>query len=160
AACELPMQWDEYRRVSGPDGSGLEAAEAAQRVIWRLALDPASAAGAPTSTPATETAVDAHVRGNALWTQGRLPEALATDERALRRDPQHGAVWQAKGNALWDLARYDEACVAYAQAPTLDPQYLVAWHGKGNALCGLERYDEALASYERALEIDPRFVPA
>lgn len=95
------------------------------------------------------------VQGNALRTQGRPEEALATFQQAMQRNPQSAPAWFHLGFMYAELARYPEALAAYDQALALDEQYALAWASKANVLVQLRRYDEALAACDGALVLDP-----
>ena len=94
-------------------------------------------------------------QGNALRTQGRHDEALATFQQAVQRNPQSAQAWFHLGFMFAELARFAEALGAYDQALTLDEQYALAWASKANVLVQLRRYDEALAACDGALVLDP-----
>lgn len=94
-------------------------------------------------------------QGNALRTQGRHEEALATFQQAMQRNPQSAPAWFHLGFMFAELARYPEALAAYDQALALDEQYAIAWASKANVLVQLRRYDEALSACDSALVLDP-----
>lgn len=147
---EVPLFWEEYKRLCGPGDSGLSAREAAGWVVHTLGIG----LGGPRPVP--ETAEEATTRGNGLITQHRYEEALATFERALTLDSQSALAWNGKGDALNNLQHYDEALSAYEQALTLDPKNAFAWNSEGNTLASLGRHEEALSAYEQVLALDPK----
>ena len=155
--CDIPLFWEGYKRISGPDDGGVTAQEAVARVIRALALAPAGAAVAPAPSARIETKDEAVERGNGLSAQKRFAESLVAYEHALTIDPLDEVAWNNKGSALWGLQRYEEALIAYEHALVLDFQDSAAWTGKGAALHDLRRYDEALASYDKAVAFDPKY---
>lgn len=94
-------------------------------------------------------------RGVALASQGRLEEALAAFEEALKRRPDCSVAWYDKGTTLGQLERYEEALEALDGALILSPDYADAWDNKGITLSALGREEEALACHERAIRLDP-----
>jgi tetratricopeptide (TPR) repeat protein len=140
---EIPLFWEEFKRVSGPGDEGLTATEAAGRVVHTLAIVPADAAAAPVPASTSETAEAAWERGQGLRSQKRYDEALAAYERALALDPQLTAAWNNKGRLLRHQKRYKEALEAHEQALALDPQFTLAWFNKGSVLWKLKRKREA-----------------
>jgi tetratricopeptide (TPR) repeat protein len=132
---EVPLIWQEFKRVSGPGDTGIGAPEAASQVIQRLGIVTANATAAPAPPVQTETAEEANARGDVLAELQRYEEALALD-------PQHAATWNNKGNALAELQRYEESLSAYEQALALDPQDADAWDNKIAVLEDLGRSAE------------------
>lgn len=157
---EIPLFWEEYKRVGGPDDSGIPATEAAEQVVHTLAIVPAGAPAAVLPPAAADTADAAWERGKGLYAQKRTTESLAAFERAIALEPGKASYWNSKGNALWSLKRYEEALAALEQALALDPEFALAWNNKGNALWRLKRPNDALAAYERALALDAQFAIA
>lgn len=94
-------------------------------------------------------------RGVALAVQGRLEEALAAFEEALKQRRDCSLAWYDKGTTLGKLGRYDEALAALDEALRLSPDYPDAWDNKGIALSALGKEEEALACHEQAIRLDP-----
>jgi Flp pilus assembly protein TadD len=157
---ELPLFWVGYKRVSGPGDIGIDATEAAGRVIHTLGIVAAEAPAAAPPPVETETAAEANTRGDGLYAQKRYAEALSAYERATTLEPGNAIYWKDTGNALADLGRYAEALSAIEQALILDPQSAPAWNSKGTVLYDLGRHDEALSAIEQALILDPQSAPA
>jgi|GEM_PF-618505 len=96
-------------------------------------------------------------RGDALGQLGRFSEALASANRAIEIDPQHGFAWYIRSMALGYLGRNQEALKAVDTAIKF-ANYAYVWHHRGDVMYDLKRYREAIASYEKAVQIDPEYV--
>jgi tetratricopeptide (TPR) repeat protein len=95
-----------------------------------------------------------HVRGLALLSQGRPPEAAASLERAA------GLVVDAAIETYWGIAlrlsgRADRALEVLQRAITREPAFPLAFHELGVVLFQLRRLDEAQAVLERGLKHAP-----
>ena len=99
-------------------------------------------------------------RGNALKGLGRLEEALASYDAALRLKPDYAQAHSNRGVALKALGRLEEAVAAYDAALRIKPDYAEAHSNRGNALKDLGRLEEALVSYDAALRIKPDYAQA
>ena len=92
--------------------------------------------------------------GNALEHAGRLPEARAEHEQALRLMNFAQAHYNL-GNVLTKLSRFAEAIDQYEQALSLQPNQADTYDSLGNALFQTGRAPEAIACYEQALQLSP-----
>ncbi|MDJ0536648.1 MAG: tetratricopeptide repeat protein, partial [Xenococcaceae cyanobacterium MO_207.B15] len=54
--------------------------------------------------------------GITLVDLGKLEEAVASYDQALKLQPDYPDAWNNRGNALWKLGRYEEAVASYDQA--------------------------------------------
>ena len=93
---------------------------------------------------------------------GRLPEALAHYEQALRIKPDYAEAHNNLANALAEIpGRMPEALAHYEAALRIKPDYAKAHNNLANALAGIPgRLPEALAHYEEALRIKPDLAAA
>ncbi|HTX65109.1 MAG TPA: tetratricopeptide repeat protein [Opitutaceae bacterium] len=98
--------------------------------------------------------------GNILAQAGRLPEAMAQYEAALRIDPGYADALYDAGNALKRLGRLPEAIARYREALRAKPELPDVEDALGRALVDAGRPDEALAHFEQALKLDPNFTDA
>jgi tetratricopeptide (TPR) repeat protein/SAM-dependent methyltransferase len=98
--------------------------------------------------------------GNALEEQGRVTEALARYDAAVRADPRRARAHLNRGNILLADARIDEARAAYESAIACDPHYAAAHFNLGNLNCRAGEYERALHNYETAVGIKPEFANA
>jgi tetratricopeptide (TPR) repeat protein len=90
--------------------------------------------------------------GSALADQGRLPEAIAQYEEALRLVPGYDDPHYNLGNALAKSGRVEEAIDHYRTALRVRPRNAAILFALGEALRRLGRLDEAQSRYEEALK--------
>ncbi len=154
--CEVPILWRGYKRICGPQDSGVTPAEAAGRVIRALGLAPTSAVTAPVPSPNVETKEEAVERGKGLYAQQRYEETLDAFDHALALDPQFARAWNNKGITLLRLGRYEEALASFEQTLNIDPQSAQTWNNIGITLDNLKRYEEALITYDHVVTLVPQ----
>jgi protein O-mannosyl-transferase len=92
---------------------------------------------------------------NALLDAGRIPEAIAHYETALRLKPDYPEAHSNLGNALLQVGRIQEAIAQCQAALKLEPKYAKAHNNLANALLDAGRTPEAIAHYETALRLKP-----
>jgi len=118
-----------------------------------------SAKGITGAVPADVVEVKAwNGKGLAFRALGRIREALACYDRALKIDPQKADVWCNKGNACFAESRHEEALQCFDKAVAIDPKDMKSWCNRGVALKALGRLGEAVESYDKALALDPHDV--
>lgn len=96
--------------------------------------------------------------GNALADAGRLAEAVAEYQAALRHDARMPDAHYNLGLALAELDRPDEAVPHLAESLRLRPQHAQAEAALGNALAALGRPAEAVLHLATAQRLSPRDV--
>jgi tetratricopeptide (TPR) repeat protein len=102
--------------------------------------------------------VIAHLASNqavALSVQGRLDEALARYDRALKLSPRLVVAWYNRGLDLMNAGRLREAVASFTRAIELHPWDAQAHNNRGLALLKLGNRDAARADFQRALELEP-----
>jgi Tfp pilus assembly protein PilF len=99
-------------------------------------------------------------RAQEHYSLGRVSEARADFEAALRLQPGHAPAWMMLGLVQYAQGRFEEAVASHARAAELRPAFPEAHASRGSALAALGRWDEAAAAFERAIEIDPRHANA
>ena len=92
-------------------------------------------------------------RGNALKLLGRLPEALASLDRAVEAAPKYALAWSNRAAVLRALGRHADAVASADRALALNPKLAEAHANRGGAQNGLGRHEEALASSDRAIAL-------
>ena len=99
---------------------------------------------------------EAHnILGLYLQRAGRVPEAIAQYEQALRFEPDHAKARNNLGNALRQTGNIPEAIEQYELAIRINPNLTETHINLGNALLTSGRTLEAIGQYEQALRINP-----
>ena len=93
--------------------------------------------------------------GNALRQVGKLSEAVAHFEEALRLNPDYAQAHNNLGAALWQKGESREAVDHYERALQLKPDYAEARNNLAIAQAQLGKYPAAVADFEEALRIQP-----
>eukprot|EP00891_Asterochloris_glomerata_P000334 jgi/Astpho2/334/Aster-02215 len=96
-------------------------------------------------------------RGNARSRQGKLQEALADYNEAIRICPWSGDPVLNRGVVLEALGRFPEAITDYQAVLEKQPQDPAAWNNLGNATAGLGNWKEAVEYYGKAASLAPEF---
>ena len=99
-------------------------------------------------------------RGLALHQAGRLKEARALYEGALRQQPGQPAALHFLGLLSIAEGRTAEGIGHYQACLRAEPAFVVAWTNLGNALLAAGRADEAVAAHRRAIELEPGLAEA
>jgi predicted O-linked N-acetylglucosamine transferase (SPINDLY family) len=87
---------------------------------------------------------------DALQTLGRLDDAIASYERALRLNPNLARAWYAAGCAEAARREFAAAIDCYRRALEIKPDWVEAEHNLGQVLFKLGQVDEALDLFRRA----------
>ena len=97
---------------------------------------------------------------NAFRQQGKLTEAVASYQQALRLKPDTAETHSNLGVALVEQGKLTEAVASYQQALRLKPDYAEAHCNLGMALAEQGKLTEAVASYQQALRLKPHIAEA
>lgn len=101
---------------------------------------------------------DAETRGsyaNYLGSIGRVEEAIAEAERALRSNPLSASVNRRLTFAYLQARRFEDGLRLAQRTMDLAPRHLNAYWDMSNALIGLGRVDEAVEIAEKAASLAP-----
>jgi len=98
--------------------------------------------------------------GNALKKQGRIAEAMARYDAAVRADPRCAPAHLSRGNILLAGAQFEQARSAYQLAIACDPQYVAAHFNLGNLNYHAGEFAHALRNYQAAISVRPQFADA
>ncbi|MEM5384678.1 tetratricopeptide repeat protein [Paraburkholderia phymatum] len=98
--------------------------------------------------------------GNMLREHGRLEEAIARYQEAVRLQVDYAEAHNNLGNALREAGRAQEAMYCCARAIELSPQSAQAYNNLGNALQDLGELDAAAVSYGKAIALAPGYAQA
>jgi len=95
-----------------------------------------------------------------LHAQGRSPEALATYDEALARNPACASALHHKIRILTEIGEYQAAIAVHEALLVLAPEDPAALLSYGNTLRTVGRAGDAALAYRRALASDPGFTEA
>ena len=98
--------------------------------------------------------------GDALGTAGRIPEAIAQFEAALRLRPDFAEVHNNLGIAFASAGHTSEAIAPFEAVLRLKPDYAEAHYDLGIVLAKTGQTPEAIAQYEAALRLKPDYAEA
>jgi protein O-mannosyl-transferase len=98
--------------------------------------------------------------GQAFQKLGRLDEAIAEEQEAIRINPAFAEARNNLGKALIDRGRATEALPHLEEAVRLLPDYIAAHNNLGLALAAVRRPAEAVREFREALRLNPGFAPA
>ena len=93
--------------------------------------------------------------GDALSREGRVQEAIASYERALRLKPDYAEAHNNLGTLLARAGKVEEAIGHFEQALRIRPDYPEADNNLGAALVRLGKVQEAIGHYERVVRTRP-----
>jgi predicted negative regulator of RcsB-dependent stress response len=96
----------------------------------------------------------------ALVEQGKLTEAVASYQQALRLKPDYAEAQCNLGMALADQGKLTEAIACYQQALRLKPDLAEAHCNLGVALAQQGELGEAMRCYQHALRLKPDYAEA
>jgi len=99
---------------------------------------------------------DAHFNlGNSLRKLGKLNEASASYQQALRLKPDHVQAQTNLGGILMEQGRLEEAAAHFQEALRVKPDCAEAFTNLGNVLSRQDKPDEAINSYRQAVQLKP-----
>ena len=98
--------------------------------------------------------------GLVLQGSGKVSEAIAHYEQALRIKPDDAEAHNNLGLALQGLGKVSEAIAHYKQALRIKPDFADAHNDLGTALAQTGKIKEAIEHYEQTLRIDPDYAEA
>ncbi len=90
-----------------------------------------------------------------LFNLGRVSEAMAQFEHALRLQPDNADALNNSGSALFRLGRTQEAIARYEQALQLRPDYAEAHVNLGMALTNTGQLNDAIAQFTEGIRLKP-----
>lgn len=113
----------------------------------------------PPAEPSRTAFLDAEPAGRLAFREGRLEDALAKFEEALRGNPDDAYALNNAGQALVRLERADEAVPLLERAAQGAPGSWEVRFNLARALGEAGRWADAAAEYRRAAELWPDGVP-
>jgi serine/threonine protein kinase/tetratricopeptide (TPR) repeat protein len=92
---------------------------------------------------ATSNATQLAQEGWQLWQGGKLAEATAKFQEAVKLDPNDANAWNGFGWATFNAGKSPEAERAFQKAVALEPGHPAALNGLGQIYLSQRKYDEA-----------------
>jgi hypothetical protein len=97
---------------------------------------------------------------NVLRKQGRLDEAIAQYQNAIRINPAYPQTHYNLSYTLAAQSRFEDAISECRAALRARPDFIQAYNGLGAYLDAVGRPEEAVEQFEQALRIDPKYSEA
>ena len=114
-------------------------------------------AGREAAADSTTSAAHAHlVRADILAEMGRIKDALADCDQAVRLNGSLARAHLLRGNMLADMGHDSESLDAYDRSIELDRYDEDAYAHRADLLAKAGRAAEALAAYDAAIEVGPK----
>ena len=114
---------------------------------------------APEGEGARELAAMYNDWGLALLNEGKVVEAIAKFEEAVRHDPNHALTYNNYGNALLKQKEKQKGIEMLERALRLDPDLSIAYYNLAETLSD-DNADDAIAYYLTAIKLDPDLAEA
>ncbi len=114
----------------------------------------------PTAHSTSASPYSFNNRGLLLMNEGKLTEAIAAFEEAIRRQGKVAAFYDNLGAAYNALGDHERAISLHQRAIDLDSNFEKAYNNLGNAYLDLNQFMEAQKAYESALTLNPGFALA
>ncbi len=95
----------------------------------------------------------AFATGNKLLREGKLEEAIASYEKAIKENPRFAWSYQNLGEALEKVGRIEEAIAAFRQAVAINPQSPWSLYKLGVMLSQQGQFQEGVGYLNRALDL-------
>ena len=111
--------------------------------------------GPPISPQAEAAAIGLYNQGFAFWQQGKLEEAIAAYDAALKLRPNYPEALCAGGFLLHQAGKHEQALRFYDEALRYRPDYAIALANRGKLLNELDAPEKAVESLCASLRADP-----
>ncbi|TAE02118.1 MAG: FkbM family methyltransferase [Oscillatoriales cyanobacterium] len=89
--------------------------------------------------------------------QGKLEDAIAVCEQALKIQPKFAPVFKIMGNICQAKGKLEDAKSWYAKAIEIQPDFVQALANLGTVYAQQQCWLEAIAAYQKAIAIQPNF---
>ena len=134
-------------KASGLKGDKVDALEA--QLVNAVSVPLSSGATRP-----SKEQIDGLV---ALYTQGKLEEALVQGHALAEQFPNDFIVPNILGAVYAGKGQHDEAVMYYNRVIDLKPDFAEVYSNLANAFNNLGKYEEAIAGYNKAIKLKPDF---
>jgi len=102
-----------------------------------------------------ELAIEAKNRGNALYQEGKFPQAIEEYNDAIKRDPTNHVFYSNRANCLAKLMSWAAALEDCEKCIKIKPDFVKIYIRKGKIQHFTKAYHKALATYDIGLSYDP-----
>lgn len=102
-----------------------------------------------------ELGVEAKERGNALFREGKFPDAIKEFDEAIRRDPTNASYFSNRSFAYIKLMEPVRGKEDAEKAIELDPNFVKAYIRKATCHQLMKEYHKAMETYEKGMKLDP-----
>jgi len=110
---------------------------------------------------ACDTPVQSHFKQAVrLQEQGKLQEAIAEYDEALKLNPKQAEAYTNRGTAYANLGQPQRAIDDYTQAIVLNSKDALAFNNRGYTYLELRRYEVALADFNETIRLKKEFANA
>ena len=123
-------------------------------------MSPSGPGTASRFLPSVDTLEETMLAANRSLAEGRLGDALAQFNEALKLKPRYDAAWIARGHVLKLQGDLEGALKSFSEALVLKPENEEAWLAFAGILNRMRRYAEEVEAYDQALRSNPRNVQA
>lgn len=102
-----------------------------------------------------ELAIEAKVRGNDLYREGKFPAAVEAYTEAIKRDPTNHAFYSNRANCYSKLMTWSAALADCEKCIELNPSFTKIYIRKGKIQHFLKNYKGAIETFNKGLALDP-----
>ncbi|MFC1962591.1 fused MFS/spermidine synthase [Chloroflexota bacterium] len=98
--------------------------------------------------------------GLKLESQGKVEEAIAEYDEAIRLDPYHVEAYNRRGIAYEKLGQLQRAIQDYDEAIHLSPQDSMVYYNRGTAYEKQGQLQQAIQDFDEAIHLNPQYTKA
>jgi len=91
-----------------------------------------------------------------LFFQGKLKDAIAGYDEAIRLDPYFAQAYNNRGLVYARLGQFQRAIQDFNEAIQLDPRDTIAYYNRGTAYSNLGQFQQAIQDFDQAISLNPR----
>jgi serine/threonine protein kinase len=153
-----PIQDIIYRALEKDRKNRFQSAEEMIEALKAASLSNSALPPPANPLPPLKNAMDYVVRAIENYKQGKLDQALADFNLAIKFDPKYDYL--IRGNVYYKQDKLKQALANYNKAIDLDPNFAAAYNGRGNVYSDQGELDKALVNYSKAIQFAPKFAAA
>lgn len=101
-----------------------------------------------------QKSLEAKERGNQLFKEGKIPEAIKEYNEAIARNPEDYILYSNRAACYLKLAEYHLAIKDCEKCIQINPKFVKAYIRKGHAHYFLKEYSKALEVYDEGLKLE------